>query len=88
MTAKRKKIVRTPYASEIVFLDPLECGSTIGYQIQKGDCVEGSVDLSDCSRKIMWYFYKNTPIEKIDRAIAVLTNFRNELTKARSKRWQ
>jgi hypothetical protein len=80
MTAR---ITRKLIASEITYLSPLDCGSTIGYSITKGRRgLHGNIDLSDCNRHITWSFYKNNGISKIDKAIELLTNFKNEFAKA------
>jgi len=76
------------YASEISYLDPLDCGSTVGYTVRRGRRgVTGEVDLSDCNRKIEWYF-SSAPdsIKKIDKAIEILQRFREEFSKARRRK--
>jgi len=83
--AKRKLI-----ASEIAYLDPVDCGSTVGYTLiwDRLGHIEGTVDLSDCNRHIQWYFYKGNKnsMEKIDKAISVLQNFRRHLLLAKKKK--
>lgn len=81
-------------ASDIQFLDPLNCGSTIGWYVstrtsygQENKVVaEGTVVLSDCSRKIEWSFDRedtfNQNVEKIDKAIDMLMAFRRSLLSA------
>lgn len=68
-------------SANIIQLDPVDCGSTVGYKIVKGRDLWAEVDLSDCNRKIQWSFYsKNSKhgLAKIDRAIEILTKFRAE----------
>lgn len=75
------------HASEIMFIDPLDCGSTVGYHITTTGAYtryfEGTVDLTDCNRKVTWEFNEKTSPEKIDNAIKILTNFKKEFAKAR-----
>jgi hypothetical protein len=73
------------YASGIAFLDPIDCDSTIGYHVTKrGKYLSGTVDLSDCNRKITWYFSSTNQnsLSKVDIAIKMLESFRTELGKA------
>lgn len=78
---------RTALASQIDYLLPEDCGSTIGYTIIRNyRGVTATVDLADCNRKIEWYFGVKTPVEKIDKAIETLTQFRRDLIKARNKK--
>lgn len=83
---------RTLIASDIQFLDPLNCGSTIGWHVDTRKSysenntivAEGIIILSDCSRKIEWLFDKedvNESLAKIDKAIDILMDFRRELYK-------
>jgi hypothetical protein len=78
------RIIRKLIASEIAYLDPLDCGSTVGYAINKGrHGLHGNIDLSDCNRHITWYFGNNkSSLNKIDKAVELLTNFKNEFAKA------
>lgn len=81
MSTKRKLI-----ASDIVYIDPLDCGSTIGYAITTGrGGVRGTINLSDCNRQIEWYFDKNSSSDKIDKAISILQNFKRTLEAAKRK---
>lgn len=71
------------YGTGVVQLDPMDCGSTIAYSIVRtthGN-FNANVDLSDCSRKISWYFDK-TDLPKINTAIEILEKFRNDFIKA------
>lgn len=82
MLRKRKLI-----ASRIDYLDPLNCGSTIGYTIINGRSgLYADVDLTDCNRRLSWSF-NNKPeaIKKIDKAISILTEFRVLFLAARAK---
>jgi len=67
--------------SDVVYIDPVDCGSTVGYRIKISgteQMVAGAdVELSDCNRTINWSFYGKTPLKKIDAAIEALTKFRN-----------
>lgn len=82
------KFKKKLYASDIVYLDPLGCGSTIGFKICKGrGGLYADVDLSDCSRKIEWYFSNDSrSVAKIDKAIEMFQRFKLEFIKARRKR--
>jgi hypothetical protein len=83
----------TLVASDIQYIDAGGCGSTIGYTINtyietygedKGKpCTTGSIDLTDCNRKISWEFEENRAIEKIDKAIYMLQQFKKDFIKAR-----
>ena len=85
-----KKRTRKLLASEIVMIDPMDCGSTIGYVIREDRYgLSAEMALSDCNRKIEWYFSRsesNSAVAKIDRAIAVMNNFRAAFIKAKGKR--
>lgn len=73
------------YGSDITFLDPTSCDSTLGYHIESNKYLSGTVDLSDCNKKITWYFSNTDRSEaKIDKAIEVLTAFKKEFVKARA----
>ena len=79
---------RKLYASGIAYLDPLDCGSSIGYVVCRGRRgLYGDVHLTDCDRKIAWYFSKDAKsIAKIDKAIEILNQFREEFVKASRRR--
>lgn len=82
---KRKTTV---YASHGVYLDPADCDSTIMYSITGGRRLNGSINLSDCNRKIVWYFGgydTNNPVAKINAAIDALTKFKLDFISARDK---
>lgn len=68
-------------AANIGFIDPVSAGSTVGYKIVEGSrATWAEVDLTDCNRKINWSFYASNSddVAKIDRAIAMLTEFRDK----------
>lgn len=76
------------FATRAEYLDPIGCDSFIGYNIvrTRRGRFHATVDLGDCNRKIQWFFGKeNTSLEKIDRAIAVLDQFRKDFTEARQQ---
>ena len=84
-----KKRTRKLLASEIVMIDPMDCGSSVAYTLRRNsrNHMSGEIDLADCSRKIQWYFGdQDSDLAKIDRAIAVLNNFRAAFIKAKGKR--
>lgn len=69
-----------------VFIDPEQCGSSVGYFLQIGEneykekvtyYVSGSVVLADCSHKIDWSFGDDN-LDKIDAAIRMLQEFRKK----------
>lgn len=76
---------------DIKYIDPLDCGSTVGYRIfLKGaegkEQVSADVELADCGRTINWGFYGNNQMEKLDNAIEILTSFRNKLQREVNKK--
>lgn len=72
-------------ASRAEFIDPSDCDSIVGYKIINSEKPWGQVTLTDCGRKIDWQFYEGeTPDSKIDKAIAMLVEFRDKLKKARN----
>jgi hypothetical protein len=84
-------------ASEIVYIAPTNCGSTVGYTIKSQKNYDSdtkgyypsfyaSIDLTDCSRKISWQF-ENTEesLAKINRTIEILTSFKKEFVNAQKK---
>lgn len=87
--AAAKKVRRVPkiVASVSAYLDPLGCDSTVSYKvINSGRRVWGSILLSDCGRKIEWYFGIERPLHKIDKAIAMLQEFRAAFVGAQKSR--
>lgn len=72
-------------ASRAEFIDPADCDSIVGYKIINSSQPWGQLTLTDCSRKIDWQFYEGeTPDSKIEKAIAMLVEFRDQLKKARN----
>lgn len=74
MISARKKTTPKIHAAEAVWLDPLECDSTIAYKVitrRRGPWA--TVQLADCQRKIEWYFTGDKKgLAKLDKAIAAL----------------
>lgn len=65
-------------AQNIAYIDPLGCGSSIGYTIidrHRRRSVDGEVQLTDCNRIIQWSFCYDDAIPKIKKAIELLTEF-------------
>lgn len=75
-------------ASRIEYIDPACCDSTVGFTIIKGRRgMRGNVDLTDCNRKIQWYFSNDIDsVRKIDKAISILQSFRTTFVGARKKK--
>ena len=75
-------------AHDIVMLNPLDCGSTVGYTIRRGRYgVYGDITLTDCNRKIKWDFSGRTDsLDKINAAIGILARFRAQFEKATKRR--
>lgn len=79
-----------------VFLDPEECGSSVGYYLTLGDYtgkntpteyyVSGTVVLTDCNHKIDWSFSDRSDPEKnlakIDAAIQMFQEFRKKMVES------
>lgn len=85
---KTRRVISKVVASNSTYIDPLNCDSTVSYKIIKRGSSRawGSVQLSDCTRKIEWYFGNDQPVDKINNAIAVLEEFRDALVKIRKDR--
>jgi Iap family predicted aminopeptidase len=73
-------------ASSSAYIDPLNADSTVSYKVLVSDSVWGSVLLTDCTRKIEWYFGVDDSIEKVDRAVAMLQEFKAAYLAAKKKR--
>lgn len=72
-------------ASRTEFIDPADCDSIVGYKIVSSKRPWGQVTLTDCNRKIDWYFHEEeTSNSKIDKAIDILIEFRDKLKMARN----
>jgi hypothetical protein len=77
-------------AAKCAYIEPLGCDSTVQYKIisgrstRRGGHVYGSVQLSDCGRKIDWYFggKEKESLEKVDKALEMLQEFRSLLEHA------
>ena len=71
-----------------VFIDPENCGSSIGYYITTNEytpkdkppiySTNATVVIADCAHKIDWSFGGEESIEKIDAAIHMLQEFRKK----------
>ena len=71
-----------------VFIDPENCGSSIGYYITTSAykpkdkpptySTNATVVIADCDHKIDWSFGGEKSIEKIDVAIHMLQEFRKK----------
>lgn len=72
-------------AHDSIYIDPASCDSQISYKINlqtyKGkQNLNASVLLSDCSRRIDWYFgHEESSLAKLDKAIKFLNTFRRKL---------
>lgn len=85
----RKKTKRQLFASEIAYLDPMNCNSTVGFTVKRGrrGQMYATVELADCNRKIEWYFENNAgSVAKIDKAITLLVRFRHEFIARQTRR--
>ena len=70
-----------------VFIDPENCGSSVGYYITISDytpkdkptkySMSANVVFADCSHKIDWNF-DSEGVDKIDEAIRMLVEFRKK----------
>jgi hypothetical protein len=75
-----------------VFIDPNDCGSSIGYHIKINEytpkdkpieySISATVVLADCSHKIDWNFNEDAEegdaIEKIEAAVSMLQEFKKK----------
>lgn len=87
MSVRKKTVRRVPrvHAAVSTYIDPLGCDSTVSYKVVSHRYLSGSVQLSDCSRKIEWYFSGDkSSLTKIDKAIEALQAFRAEFATALS----
>lgn len=85
--AIRKRKTEKLVATNSAYIDPLTCDSTISYRIIDGTKrVYGNVQLADCNRKIEWYFGHDEAVEKINKTIAMLEEFRDALAAAKATR--
>lgn len=78
MLRRTRKLIK----ANIRQIDPLNCGSTIGYTIITGRRgVYADIDMTDCNRKINWSFAQRDGdgvLAKIDAAIEMFKEFRVE----------
>ena len=81
--------------SGAAYLDPLDCGSLVGYELhtRSRGGFSGTLTLTDCTRMITWYgstaASKKQSLEKLYKAIGLFQQFRKamaELKAARSKK--
>lgn len=82
----RRRTTRKLVAAASAYIDPTGCDSTVSYKVVHGARLYGSVALSDCSRKIEWYFYNDKDaLPKIDKAIEMLQAFRTAFVAGRRR---
>jgi hypothetical protein len=84
------------FKSAIEFIDPVSCGSTVGYKvvIQKStyngeSSIYGSIELTDCNRRISWDLNSDDggreAVDKIGNAIRLLTDARYAIIEANKR---
>lgn len=84
--ARKKKTPPVTHLANSVYIDPVNCDSTISCKVITDDYgrLSGNVALSDCTRKIDWYFSNDADsIQKIDNAIEAFKEFRKAFVAAR-----
>jgi hypothetical protein len=80
---RRKAVIPKVHAQQAAYIDPLDCGSLIAYCITSRRRLSASIDLSDCNRRINWYFDNDgSGLRKIDKVIALLSDFRRDFVAA------
>lgn len=82
----REKVTPVVYASSSTFIDPINCGSMVSFKVIRDGYgnMNGDVSLTDCNRKIDWYFSNDEDsVPKIDAAIKSLREFRKAFIVAR-----
>ena len=84
--AVRRYHKRTLVASASAYIDPLHANSTISYKVISSKSVWGSVQLSDCNERIEWYFGTGDQVDKIDKAVALLLEFKAAFVEANKAR--
>jgi hypothetical protein len=85
VATKKRKLIR----AESIYIDPMNCNSTVGYAIINGQRgVYADIDITDCNRRVTWHFskYDGNQLAKIDAAIGILIRFRSELDTAIRRR--
>lgn len=86
------KDIEKVYASNVKYIDPAGCGSTVGYRIygthdkdHTYSYAYADVEIADCGRKVSWSFDFDEffdGLQKIETAILMLHEFKNEFMKA------
>ena len=74
MTTAKNKVQPKIHAAEAIWLDPLDCDSTVAYKVvTRNRGPWASIQLADCQRKIEWYIKGDKKgLAKLDKAIAAL----------------
>jgi hypothetical protein len=88
---KRQRTKPKVFAQRVEYLDPLHCASRVGYHIglSKSGYISGEINLTECSREITWRLDHSIgydPVMKIQKAIDILIDCRNEWIKAAKTR--
>jgi hypothetical protein len=81
------RTIHKVHASASTYIDPLDCDSIISHKVvTRGTrSLYGSVQLSDCNRKIEWYFGNSkSAVAKVDKAIEALQAFRADYVAAQA----
>lgn len=81
-------MTRIVHVARAEYLEPSDCDSVIGYKITTRGRLSASMCLSDCNRKIDWYFdtYRGSdPLKKIDKLLSIVTTFRKDFIEAKDK---
>jgi hypothetical protein len=79
------------HTSRADYIDPGGCESIVAYAIvsrlnSRRRRFSANMDLSDCNRKINWYFSSDADgLKKIDKVIEIMTNFRSEFVRAQKE---
>lgn len=78
---RAKQVTPKCFAARDVYIDPLHCGSSVGYRIglSRYKVLTMGVRLTDCHKQIVWEFdddTENPAVEKFDAAIAMLQEAR------------
>jgi len=76
----------TVYATRIGYLNPKDCDSTLGYSITGRRHFNANMSLSDCNRKIVWYFDNDADsLQKIDNILETMMAFKADFLAAQKK---
>ena len=82
MSRRKTKVL----ASRIEYLSPTDCDSTVGYKITSRKYFNAQMSLTDCNRKIEWFFDSDADgLKKIDNVVDIVTSFRAAYLAARAK---